>query len=321
MSLQLCWIPGDGIGPEVTEVAIGCLRRVLPQVRVVRADAGWEVFRRTGESVPATTIEMLQRCRAGLFGAVSSPSEKVAGYRSAILRLRQTLQLFANIRPVDGRWGVRGREDVHLIIVRENTEDLYVQRERQDGDTAIAERQITRAASYRIGRAAAEIARQNGLPRITIVHKANILPLTDGLFRDSVRAAVADQAAESGFAFEIEEMLVDIAALRLVESPERFQTIVTTNVFGDILSDLAAFWCGGMQRAPSLNWGDEVALAEPVHGSAPDIAGRGLADPTAAILSLALLCRVHWRLPEAAAELEQIAADDYSEAPTSTVAR
>jgi homoisocitrate dehydrogenase len=294
---------------------------VAPQIRVVRADAGWEVFRRTGDSVPAATLEALRRCRAGLFGAVSSPAEPVAGYRSAILKLRQALQLYANIRPVDGRWGEQGRADVRFQIVRENTEDLYVQREQSDGEVAIAERQITRQASYRIGGAAARVARQNALPKITIVHKANILPLTDGLFRDSVRHALADAQSQPGDAYPPEEMLVDIAALRLVETPERFQTIVTTNVFGDILSDLAAYWCGGMRRAPSLNLGDEVALAEPVHGSAPDIAGRGLADPSAAILSLALLCRLHWQQPQLAADLEQIAAESYSAEGTSTVAR
>jgi homoisocitrate dehydrogenase len=311
MSYQLCWIPGDGIGPEVTEVAINCLRQVLPRVQVVRADAGWEVFRRTGNSVPPATIEALQRCGAGLFGAVSSPSEKVAGYRSAILTLRQSLDLFANIRPIHGIWADNPRSGIRMQIVRENTEDLYVQCEELHGDTATAERRITRAASFRIGKYAARLAGQNDLPKITIVHKANILPVTDGLFRDSVRQAIAAGAAESGNEFIVEEMLVDIAALRLVESPERFQTIVTTNVFGDILSDLAAYWCGGMRRAPSLNWGAGAALAEPVHGSAPDIAGRNLADPTAAILSLALLCRVHWQLPQVANELEQIAEESH----------
>jgi homoisocitrate dehydrogenase len=302
VSLQLCVIPGDGIGPEVTTAAVRVLQHALPELEIVNADAGWGVFQATGESTPAETLEALTACNAGIFGAVSSPAHNVAGYRSAILQIRQQLDLFANIRPIDSRWKTHGDglpNEVHLVIVRENTEDLYVGREMSDGQTAVAQRLITRSASRRIAETACRIAREMGHRRITIVHKANVLPVTDGLFRDSVVDVIRESSD-----LEFDELLVDIAAYRLVQAPERFQTIVTTNMFGDILSDLAAYWCGGMGRAPSLNLGEGIALAEPVHGSAPDIAGRGIADPTAAILSAAMLCRFHWNRPAVALRIE-----------------
>jgi homoisocitrate dehydrogenase len=144
-----------------------------------------------------------------------------------------------------------------------------------------------------------------GRRRLTIVHKANILPLTDGLFRQSVYEAAADHRLASGAQVEIDEMLVDTAALQMSSQPETFDVLVTTNLFGDILSDIAAHWCGGMGLAPSLNWGEVAAIAEPVHGSAPDIAGKNIANPMAAILSAALLARYAWRLPACASLIEE----------------
>ncbi len=189
---------------------------------------------------------------------------------------------------------------IDLLIVRENTQGLYAGREYQRGEEAIAERVITLSASTRIGRIAFELANTRPRRQLTIVHKANILPLTDGTFRDAVRAA--------GAAFpevKINEVLVDTAAMLLASRPEPFDVIVTTNLFGDILSDVASVWGGGMGVAPALNLGDGVAVAEPVHGSAPDIAGRGIANPCGAILSAALLLRHHWRQPGAADRVEQ----------------
>jgi homoisocitrate dehydrogenase len=174
-----------------------------------------------------------------------------------------------------------------MIIVRENSEGLYVGRERSDGETAVAERIITRRASRRIAQKALDLSQQLGRKRLTIVHKANVLPLSDGLFRDTVREVVGD-------ALLVDELLVDVAALKMVAEPERFDVVVTTNLFGDILSDAAAHWGGGLGLAPSLNWGDDIAVAEPVHGSAPDIARQGIANPIAAILSGALLARTLW---------------------------
>jgi homoisocitrate dehydrogenase len=205
--------------------------------------------------------------------------EKIAGYRSPILQLRKRFDLFANLRPA--RQG-----DIDLLIVRENTEGLYSGRERveDDGVTAIAERVITRHASERIVRAACEqaIARRR---RLTIVHKANVLKETCGLFR-----RVAFEVTTAYPDLEVEEMLVDTAAMRLVQEPTRFDVIVTTNLFGDILSDLAAGLTGGLGIAPSANLGvGRPAVFEPVHGSAPDIAGKGIADPRAALLSTAML--------------------------------
>ena len=159
---------------------------------------------------------------------------------------------------------------------------------------------MTRTASARLAHLAIKAASANNIERATIVHKANILPLADGLFRDTVR-----QVLENHSSLEINESLVDIAAYRLVAQPETFRMLITMNLYGDILSDLAAHWCGGMGRAPSLNIGDEFALAEPVHGSAPDIAGKGIADPSATILSLSLLCRYQWEDMELADRLER----------------
>ncbi len=186
-----------------------------------------------------------------------------------------------------------------MIIVRENTEGLYSGRERLDGDTAIAERVITRQACMRIARTAMQVLLHNGRKKLTIVHKANILPLTDGLFRDTVRQVV-ESVLTGGQHVEVEEMLVDLAAYKMQSEPQSFDVIVTTNLFGDILSDSAAYWGGGMGLAPSINLGEHIAMAEPVHGSAPDIAGKGIANPIAAILSAALLCEYYWNTPHAA---------------------
>jgi homoisocitrate dehydrogenase len=301
---SLCVISGDGIGLEVIPAAMQVLQAAIPDLEIVPAEAGWECFLRHGVSVPQETLDILRCTRAGLFGAVSSPSYPVSGYRSAILTMRQELGLYANLRPIRSLPGVSPQAGIDMLVVRENTEGLYSERERSDGETAIAERVITRAASARIGRTAARLALASGYSRLTIVHKANVLPQTDGLFRDSVRKAVAESTGESG-TLSVDELLVDTAAYRLASDPGSFQMIVTTNLFGDILSDIGAHWCGGIGLAPSLNLGDGIALAEPVHGSAPDIAGKGIANPIAAILSAALLVRYQWGLEAEASRIEQ----------------
>ena len=300
---KLCIIAGDGIGKEVIPAAVEVLERAVPGLVTCEAEAGWETFLHKGVSVPAETLAAIRECGAALFGAVSSPSRKVQGYRSAILTMRQELDLYANLRPVQSLPVISPRAGIDLLIVRENTEGLYVGRERLEGETAIAERVITRSASYRIGSKALELAIAGGRKRLTIVHKANVLPVTDGLFRDTVLEAARDLDA-AGHGITVDELLVDTAANQLAGRPERFEMIVTTNLFGDILSDEAAYWCGGMGLAPSLNWGSSAAIAEPVHGSAPDIAGKGIANPIASILSGALLARYIWKLPEAAARIE-----------------
>lgn len=300
---DLCVIEGDGIGREVIPAAVRVLREVITGLEIFPAEAGWDCFLRRGVAVPQETLETVRGCGAALFGAVSSPSQKVEGYRSAVVTLRQMLDLYTNLRPVRSLPRISPTRKVDLLIVRENTEGLYIGRERLEGHAAIAERVITRRAAMRIGRRALELARRSGRRRVTIVHKANILPLTDGLFRDCIYAAAAEMMI-SPEEIELEEMLVDTAAYRLISQPERFSLIVTTNLFGDILSDEAAHWCGGLGLAASLNWGDRIAIAEPVHGSAPDIVGQGVANPIAAILSGALLARYVWGLVEAAEKIE-----------------
>ncbi|MBB4868103.1 homoisocitrate dehydrogenase [Pseudomonas nitritireducens] len=302
MSRRLCVIPGDGIGREVVPVAVEVLQRLLPDLQVEPGEAGWDCFQRHGTSVPDATYERLRACGAGLFGAVSSPSHQVEGYRSAILSLRQTLALNLNLRPVRSRPVVSPRAGIDLLVLRENSEGLYSGREHWEAEgVAIAERVISRAACERLAAGAAELARLRQARRITLVHKANVLPLTCGLFRDTCR----DLLAADGWGDVLDERLVDVAALQLVERPEAFDLIVTTNLFGDILSDLASHWGGGLGLAPSLNLGSGIALAEPVHGSAPDIAGSGRANPLAAILSAGMLLRHYWQLPELADRIDE----------------
>ncbi|WP_440467316.1 isocitrate/isopropylmalate dehydrogenase family protein [Pseudomonas sp. YH-1] len=301
MSRRLCVIPGDGIGREVVPVAVEILQHLLPGLLVEEAEAGWDCFQRHGTSVPDATYDSLRACSAGLFGAVSSPSHKVDGYRSAILSLRQRLALNLNLRPVRSRPVVSPRAGIDLLVLRENSEGLYSGREYWEAEgVAIAERVISRAACECLAAGAAELARLRQARRITLVHKANVLPLTCGLFRDTCR----DRLAEDGWSDVLDERLVDVAALQLVERPEAFDLIVTTNLFGDILSDLASHWGGGLGLAPSLNLGTGIALAEPVHGSAPDIAGSGRANPLAAILSAGMLLRHYWQLPELADHID-----------------
>ena len=295
--MKLCVIPGDGVGQEVIPAAVSVLRYLLPDLQTTPAEAGWECFQRRGNALPDDTKAAIRECGAAIFGAVSSPSRKVEGYRSPIVQMRREFDLYANLRPTLGLGP--GNDAIDLLIVRENTQGLYIQREYMRDDEAVAERVITAAASERIGRIALEMAMQRG-KRLTIVHKANILPLTDGLFRDSVRRVAADFPA-----VQISEMLVDTAAMNLAGKPAPFDVIVTTNLFGDILSDVAAVWGGGMGVAPALNIGAEVAIAEPVHGSAPDIAGKGIANPAGSLLAAALLMRHHWKRHAEAARLER----------------
>ncbi len=320
---KLCVMPGDGIGHEVIPAAVAVLKAVIPGLETVEAEAGWACFQKQGVSVPDSTLAAIRECGAGLFGAVSSPSYQVDGYRSAVLTLRQELNLYANIRPVQSWPTVSPRPNIDMIIVRENSEGLYSGRERitppnpkselpgcaqpsnpQSEVTAVAERIITRSASRRIAAKTLALMQNQKRRKLTIVHKANVLPLTDGLFRDSVRDVFTAEARRGAKGIEIGELLVDVAALKMVSEPENFDTLVTTNLFGDILSDAAAYWGGGLGLAPSLNWGDDIAVAEPVHGSAPDIVGQGIANPIAAILSGALLARYVWGLEEAAVRVE-----------------
>ncbi|MHB0877174.1 MAG: isocitrate/isopropylmalate dehydrogenase family protein [Anaerolineae bacterium] len=276
-------IPGDGIGRDVVPAAVEVLQATGVGFSFTEAEAGWDCFERRGTALPEETLAAVRQAEAALFGAVSSPLDRVEGYRSPIVLLRRELELYANLRPVLSMPIPTSRPGIDLLIVRENSEGLYSGRERREGDTAIAERVITRRGSERIVRMACEqaMARRRHL---TIVHKANVLRESDGLFRE-VAFAVAAAYPE----LSVEEMLVDTTAMRLVQSPERFDVLVTTNLFGDILSDEAAALVGGLGIAPSANVGIGTGVFEPVHGSAPKYAGKNVANPTAAILSAAMM--------------------------------
>ncbi len=313
----ICLIPGDGVGREVVPAAAQAVATVLPGVRFITAQAGWDCFVRCGNALPDDTLKAIKAADATLFGATQS---RVTGagsardslsrgqppvYRSPILTLRKQLDLYANLRPAAPL--TPGPRPIDLLVVRENTEDLYCGRERRDRDTAIAERVITRGASERIAHAAFEQARRRALARetprpakVTIVHKASVLKVTDGLFRECC-LSVAKRYPD----IEADEMLVDSAAMWLVRDPSRFDVIVTTNMFGDILSDLAAGLVGGLGVAASANLGaGKAAIFEPVHGSAPDLAGRNAANPIGAMLSAAMMLE-HVGQPAAACALRQ----------------
>jgi homoisocitrate dehydrogenase len=282
---RICVIEGDGVGQEVIPAAVQVLKALTLELEFVPAFAGFEHFKSSGCSIPDATMQAVAECDATLFGATSSPMTRMEEYQSPILALRKQFDLFANLRPIQSLPADFSRPHIDLLIVRENTEGLYAGRERIEGETAIAERVITRSASERIARVALQQAQARGQKRrVTIVHKANVLKLSDGLFREACL-----QIAREFQDIRVDEILVDTMAMRLVKDPETFDVIVTTNLFGDILSDEASALIGGLGVAPSGNIGVSTAVFEPVHGSAPDIAGKGIANPVGAVLSAAML--------------------------------
>ena len=299
--MDLCVIEGDGIGHEVVPAAVDVLRAVLPDLRVHSAEAGWDLFNKTGEPLPQATLELARECGAVLYGAANSPSYPVEGYFNPIVRLRRLLYTHASLRPVASLPVPTSRPGVDLLVVREVTEDVYLGDEVQtdEGASGTTQKIITRAASERIAHTAFQLARQNKRRLVTIVHKGNVMPRTDGLFRKAC-FDIAQQYPE----VEVDELLVDTAAYWMVKEPTRFDVLLTLNLYGDILSDMAAAWGGGIGLAPTLNLGTDFAIAEPVHGAAPDIAGRGIANPTAAILSCAMMLRYYWKQPDVANRIE-----------------
>lgn len=297
--MRLCVIEGDGVGHEVIPAAVRVLKALLPDLELHYAEAGFECLERLGTPLPDETIRIAEECGAVLFGAAESPSYPVEGYYSPIIALRQRLKAYANLRPTRYMPVSTARPGVDFIIVRENTEDLYTGDESADDVGASAHKIITRAATERVAHRAYRLARENGRRKVTIVHKANVLPKSDGLFR-RVAFEVADQYKD----IITDELLVDTAAYWMVKSPNQFDVLLTQNLYGDILSDMGAAWGGGLGLAPALNLGDNAAIAEPVHGTAPDIAGKGVANPSGAILSVALLLRHHWLMPDLAQRVE-----------------
>lgn len=299
---NLLLIKGDGIGPEVTEATVEVLNKLGLNISWQEAKAGYACFQECGDPIPATTIEAARQAEATLFGAVTTPPN-IPNYRSAVVTLRKSLDLYSNLRPVHslGLQGSHYRPNLDLYIVRENTEGLYSGLEEDFGDKAIAKRVITRKGSERIVRYAFELAKRTGKKRVTIVHKANVLRLTDGLFRQTALEVAAQYQADG---IEAQELLVDTMAMRLIKDPENFQVIVTTNLFGDILSDEASELIGGLGVAASGNIGLSGAIFEPVHGSAPDIAGQGIANPIATLLASVMLLQ-HIGESEAAGRIQQ----------------
>lgn len=284
--MRVAVVEGDGIGREVIPVAREAIAILHPEIEFFPVEAGYGRWERTGEAITGDTIRELASADAILFGAVTTPP--APDYRSVIVRIRKELDLYANLRPV---WG----NGFDILIVRENTEGLYSGVEKIEQDSACTVRCITRKGSERIARFACRLA----LSRrdLTIGHKANVLK-SDVFFRDicmgeAGRAAVA-----------CKECYIDALCLDILMHPGRYDVIVTTNMFGDILSDVAAYLAGGLGMLPSGNLGDRHALFEPVHGSAPDIAGKNLANPIAALRSAAMLLQHRVHDSEAAQQVE-----------------
>jgi isocitrate dehydrogenase (NAD+) len=292
-------IPGDGIGPEVTRAA----RRVLDASGAKLAwevhEAGAAVAEKRGTTLPQEVLDSIRRNKVALKGPIGTPIG--TGFRSVNVTLRQTLDLYANVRPVRSLPGVEPRfEGTDIVIVRENTEDLYAGLELMImPGVAQSIKLITEKGCTRICEYAFRYAEQNGRKRVTVVHKANIMKLSDGLLLDSFR-----KVAEKHPTIEPVEIIVDACALQMVKNPNKLDVIVTENLYGDILSDLGAGLVGGLGIVPGANIGEGAAVFEAVHGSAPDIAGQGIANPTAVLQSGILMLR-HLGESEAASRVER----------------
>jgi isocitrate dehydrogenase (NAD+) len=279
-------IPGDGIGPEVTEATVRVLDAAGARIAWERVEAGGEVVAKYGTPVPEPVLQSIRRLGLALKGPITTPVGE--GFRSANVALRQGLDLYASVRPVKSIPGLPSRyADVDLVVVRENTEDLYSGLEHRVAPGVVESiKVITERACLRIARHAFALAARQGRRKVTAVHKANIMKLSDGLFLECARK-VARHHRDVAY----EEIIVDNLALQLVRDPTRFDVLLLENLYGDIVSDLCAGLVGGLGVVPGANFGEDCALFEAVHGSAPDIAGKRLANPTALILSAVELLR------------------------------
>ncbi len=287
MSYGVTLIPGDGIGPELAQAARQVLEATGIRFEWDVQQAGEATIAGEGTPLPARVIDSIRANGVAIKGPITTPIG--SGFRSVNVELRQALELYANVRPARTMKGVESRyERVDLIIVRENTEDLYAGIEHRVGpDAAESIKIITRAASQRIARYAFEYAVRNGRRKVTAVHKANIMKLSDGLFLESCQQVAAEYAGR----VEFEDRIVDNMCMQLVQKPDLYDVLVLPNLYGDIVSDLAAGLVGGLGVAPGANIGEKAAVFEPVHGSAPKYAGQNKANPTALILSGALMLR------------------------------
>lgn len=282
MSQTITVIPGDGIGPDIIAAAIEILDKAGCDFNYEYVDAGLAALEKTGELLPASTLATIEKNGVALKGPLTTPVGE--GFTSINVSMRKHFSLYANVRPVKSFKGTKARyDDIDIITVRENTEGMYSglgQVTSADGSEAEALSKITRVGAERIVRFAYELARREGRKKVTAVHKANILKSTSGLFLN-----VAREVAKEYPDIESNEMIVDAVCMKLVMNPEQFDVIVTTNLFGDILSDLCAGLVGGLGMAPGANIGKDSAIFEAVHGSAPDIAGQNIANPSSVILA------------------------------------
>jgi len=281
---KISLITGDGIGPEISESAISVLNTINDKLDlkfdITKLSAGDKALEQTGKALPDETVDAIRQSDVCMKAPVGESAADV------IVVLRRMLDLYANIRPAKSYPNMSAlRDDIDMVIVRENTEDLYTGKEFRVGDTAVALRIISEGASKRIARYAFETAKQrNSKKKVTCVHKSNVMKVTDGLFAKAC-TDISKDYPEIAF----EEMYVDACAMNLIRQPEQFDVVVTTNLFGDILSDDSSQVVGGLGMAPAANIGDNFALFEPVHGAAFDIAGKNIANPSSFLLSIKLM--------------------------------
>ncbi len=274
-------ISGDGIGKEVMDACEYLLDKLDLELSFKYGEAGFDCFNKNGTTLPEETIKIAKNSDATLFGASTS----TPGQPSPIINLRKELNVYANIRPIKSYKGANSlRDDIDFVIVRENTEGLYSQIEYGDENKMIAERIITRKASERISKAAFNICKKRGQNKVTCVHKSNVLKKTDGVFKESFYKVAKEYPQITA-----EDFYVDAMSMYLITQPQNFEVIVASNLFGDILSDQSAGLVGGLGLAPSGNIGDPNGLFEPVHGSAPDIAGKNIANPCSMILTASMM--------------------------------
>ncbi|MEP7044026.1 MAG: isocitrate dehydrogenase [Dokdonella sp.] len=300
MSTTIAVIRGDGIGPEIMDATLHVLEALHLGFEYEFVEAGLAAQHKFGELLPQATLDAIARHRVALKSPLTTPVGD--GFSSINVELRRRFDLYANVRPAISFPNTRSRfpEDVDLITVRENTEGAYIgegQQVSEDGATATLTQRITRRGSERIVRYAFDLARRNGRKKVSVVHKANILKSTSGLFLKVAREVAAEYPD-----IACNELIVDNCCMQLVMKPEQFDVIVTTNLFGDIISDLCAGLVGGLGLAPGANIGADAAIFEAVHGSAPDIAGKGIANPSALLLGAAQMLD-HLNRPNEAARL------------------
>jgi len=299
---KIAWLPGDGVGKDVTDAVRIVLEELSFDAEYVEAEVGWECWEKYRDPLPPQTIEVLKETDCCMFGAITS-KPNVPGYRSPIVRMRQLFQLYANMRPIKAFRGnpLNYRDDIDMVIFRENTEGLYLgieytpipeemrglpgmEKIKDFEETSVSLRVFTRTGCRRLIRKAFEYAREHGRKKVTIVHKANVIRHTDGMFLE-----VADEVHRDFPEIEMDTANVDAVAMWLIKNPDQFDVIAVSNMFGDIISDEAAQLVGGLGFASSANLGDDYAVFEPTHGSAPKYAGQYKVNPCAAILACRLM--------------------------------